>query len=151
MRNRDQISSLVWLAFALFIILESIRLPIGSWKDPGPGFIPLGSGMIVAVLSCITFIQTRRGPSKEFQESWYSKERWRNSVLVLATLFVYAFSMEILGFLMSTFLLLTFLFRIIEPQRWIVAVGGSATASFVSYALFELWLKVQLPKGILGF
>jgi hypothetical protein len=38
-----------------------------------------------------------------------------------------------------------------EPQRWLVAIGGSAIASISSYAVFELWLKTQLPKGFLGF
>jgi len=66
-------------------------------------------------------------------------------------LFWYAIFLEILGFLMVTFLLLIFLFRGIEPQRWLVSVGGSALASLICYAIFELWLKTQLPKGILGF
>ncbi len=45
-------------------------------------------------------------------------------------MFAYAFCLEILGFLVSTFLLLVFLFRAgMEPQRWLVAIGGSAIAS----------------------
>jgi hypothetical protein len=43
------------------------------------------------------------------------------------------------------------LFRFVEPQKWVVAVGGSALASIASYVVFELWLKTQLPRGILGF
>ncbi len=31
------------------------------------------------------------------------------------------------------------------------AVGGSVIASVSCYAVFELWLRTQLPKGILGF
>jgi hypothetical protein len=39
---------------------------------------------------------------------------------------------------------------LVEPQRWVVAIGGSALASIASYIIFEVWLKTQLPKGIFG-
>jgi len=71
--------------------------------------------------------------------------------LVLAVLLAYTAFLEVLGFLLATFLLLLFLFRGIEPQRWVVSIGGSALTSFITYALFELWLKTQLPKGFIGF
>jgi putative tricarboxylic transport membrane protein len=151
MKRYDQISSLIWLAFAIYISTESLRLPLGSWRDPGPGFLPLGSGFILGVLSFVSHLQARRRKSKDVRESWYSQERWKNLILVLVALFAYAVFLEILGFLISTFLLLIFLFRSIEPQRWVLSIGGSALASSLSYAIFELWLKTQLPRGILGF
>jgi len=144
-------SSLVWLMFALYICIESMRLPLGSWRDPGPGFLPVGSGIILGLLSGIVYLRARGSKSPEVKESWYSTERWKNLILVLAALFAYAIFLETLGFLLGTLLLLIFLFRGIEPQRWIVSIGGSALASFISYVVFELWLKTQLPKGILGF
>ncbi|MFH1757887.1 MAG: tripartite tricarboxylate transporter TctB family protein [Pseudomonadota bacterium] len=141
----------MWFLFAVYICVESLRLPLGSWRDPGPGFLPLGSGIILGVLSLASYLRDRRSKSKEVREAFYFKERWKKLISVLLALFAYAVFLEILGFLLSTFLLLTFLFRGIEPQRWIVAIGGSALTSFISYAIFELWLKTQLPKGILGF
>jgi len=150
MKKYDQMSSLVWLLFALYICLESIRLPLGSWRDPGAGFLPLGSGIFLGFLSIVSYLQAHLSRSEDVRDSWYSKERWKNLILVLAALLAYAIFLEILGFLLGTFLLLIFLFRGIEPQRWAVAIGGSALASFLSYAVFELWLRTQLPKGILG-
>ena len=67
-------------------------------------------------------------------------------------MFAYALVLDILGFLISTFLLLSFLFRFgMEPQKWFWAIGGSVIASLSCYVVFELWLRTQLPKGILGF
>jgi hypothetical protein len=71
--------------------------------------------------------------------------------IILAVLFGYSLFLDTLGFLVSTFILLLMLFRFVEPQKWVVAMGGSALASIASYVVFELWLKTQLPRGILGF
>ena len=153
MRRYDQMSSLVWLVFAIYICIASSRLSFGSFDHPGPGFLPLLVGIFLGIFSIIAFLQAHLSKlPDETTSSWYPKERWKKLVGVLAVMFIYAFCLEILGFLLSTFFLLVFLFRVgMEPQRWLVAVGGSAIASFASYAVFELWLKTQLPKGLLGF
>ena len=153
MKKYDQISSLVWLAFAIYICIESSRLSFGSFHNPGPGFLPLLVGLLLGIFSLTAFLQATL--SRKPQENippWYPRERWRKLIWVLGGLLAYAICFETLGFLISTFLLLVFLFRYgIEPKRWVVAIGASALASFSSYAVFELWLRTQLPRGLLGF
>jgi hypothetical protein len=151
MKRSDEISSLVWMSLAAYICIESIRLPVGSWRDPGAGFFPLLSGIFLGFLSGLAFVRAFLQKQKESGETWYSKDKWKSLISVLAVLIAYGFLLEIFGFLLTTFFLLIFLFRAIEPQRWVVAIGGSALASIISYAVFQLWLKTQLPKGILGF
>jgi putative tricarboxylic transport membrane protein len=150
LRSDDRISSLVWLAFGIFICAESLRLPLGSWRDPGAGFLPLGSGIFLILLSLVNFFRARQERSRP-QVTWYSKKRRGSLIFILVGLLGYAFCLEILGFLVSTFLLLLLLFRYVEPQRWSVSIGASALAAIISYAIFEIWLKTQLPRGIWGF
>jgi hypothetical protein len=76
---------------------------------------------------------------------------WKRIAAVLLALLIYAATMDSLGFLLGTFLLLIFLFRLAEPQRWAVALGASAFISLAAYGLFEKWLRTQLPRGIWGF
>jgi hypothetical protein len=151
MKKYDQISSLIWLFFAVYICIESLRLPLGSWRDPGAGFLPLGSGLCLGILSIVAYLQARFRKEDDVRESWYSKERWKSLPIILAVLFGYSLFLDTLGFLVSTFILLLMLFRFVGPQKWVVAVGGSALASIASYVVFELWLRTQLPRGILGF
>lgn len=151
MKKYDQIASIGWLFFALYICVESLRMPLGYWRDPGPGFLPLGAGICLGILSAVAHFQARRRNQKEDRGSWYSKKKVKSLALILAVLFGYAIFLEPLGFLLTTFLLLLLLFRFVDPQPWKVAIGGSALASSLSYAIFELWLKTQLPRGILGF
>jgi len=151
MKKYDQISSFIFLLLAAYICIESLRLPLGSWRDPGAGFLPMGSGLCLGILSILAYLQARFRSRDEARGSWYSKERWKSLLAILAVLFAYSLILDFLGFLMSTFILLLLLFRLVEPQRWVVAVGGSALASLAAYAVFEVWLKTQLPKGIFGF
>ena len=151
MRLYDQSSSSVWILFALYICIESIRMPLGTLREPGPGFVPLISGILLGGLSLVCFLKAHLSASAETKAPQYSKVRWKNLILILTTLCVYTLFLEVLGFILDTFLLLILLFRSIEPQKWTVTIGGSALTSSVCYAVFELWLKSQLPKGILGF
>ncbi len=154
MKKYDQMSSLVWLAFAIYICIASSRLSFGSFDRPGPGFLPLLVGIFLGIFSIIAFLQAYMSSdaTDESTTSWYPQERWKKLIGVLAVMFLYAICLEFIGFLITTFLLLLFLFRFgMESQRWLVAIGGSAVASFCSYAVFELWLKTQLPKGLFGF
>jgi hypothetical protein len=66
----------------------------------------------------------------------------------VGALLVYNFIFVYLGFILSTILLLLFLFKAIEPQKWSVAVAGALIASLAAYVLFARWLDVQLPVGI---
>lgn len=151
MKKYDQISSLIWLSFAACICTESLRLPLGSWRDPGAGFLPLGAGLFLGLLSIIHYFQARICREGDIRKSWISRERWKSLVIILAVLFGYALLLDVLGFLISTFLLLLVLFSLAKPKKWAVAAGGSALASILSYIVFEIWLKTQLPRGILGF
>lgn len=152
MNQYDRITSLIWLGLAVCICVESVRLPLGSFQDPGPGFLPLLCGLILAGLSLICFKAAGTAEPVDENASWYSRERWKSVVWVLLALFAYVVAMESLGFLLTTFLFLAFLFRFgMEPMSWMWAAGGSAAASLCCYGIFELWLQTQLPKGILGF
>jgi putative tricarboxylic transport membrane protein len=152
MKIYDQISSSIWFFLAIYTCVQSIQLPLGSWRDPGPGFLPLLVGLILASLSIICFLQARMAESGDQKASGYPGERWKNLIWVLLALLAYALVLDPLGFLMSTFLLLVFLFRFgMEPQKWLWAIGGSGIASVSCYVVFELWLRTQLPRGILGF
>lgn len=149
--SKDQISSLVWLSVALFACIESIRLPFGSWRLPGPGLFPFIAGIILVILSLMIFYQSCKRKSQEPRVNWYSKGKIKNVSLTLAALFLYAAILEFLGFIITTFLLLIFFFRFLSREKLILILGASVFISLLSYALFSTCLKAQLPRGIFGF
>jgi putative tricarboxylic transport membrane protein len=149
--GRDKWSSLVWLGLGVLICIESLRLNLGTLHNPGPGFLSFFAGLIVGGLGLVVHLQSRRAPAgdKRAQPLWADRNRGWRMVLTVLALLTYAVLMNYLGFVASTFLFLFFLLKVIEPQRWAVAVLGSLAASAAFYGVFEWGLKSQLPKGLI--
>jgi putative tricarboxylic transport membrane protein len=148
--GKEEGSSLVWLGLAVLICIGSLRLSLGSFQNPGPGFFPFIAGLIQGVLAATAYFQARRAASsaKETRQPlWTNPGGVKKVVLTTIALLVYAVGMDYLGFLISTFLFLVFLLRTIEPQRWVLVILESLLASGVSYFIFDIWLKAQLPRG----
>jgi hypothetical protein len=81
---------------------------------------------------------------------WKGKE-WDKVILVIASLFIYTFLLPRLGYLITTFVLMAFLFSLIgRPRLWIQGVSALITV-LITYIIFYMWLDVQLPKGIFSF
>ncbi len=76
---------------------------------------------------------------------------WAKISLVLAALVLYALLLERLGFVLTTFVLLSFLLGASEGKNWPRLLAVASAAALASFAIFELWLKIRLPKGIFGF
>jgi putative tricarboxylic transport membrane protein len=60
---------------------------------------------------------------------------------------LYVVLLDVLGFLVATFLFLLIMFKLVEPQAWTTAFVTSAVAVFASYVVFEWCLESQLPEG----
>jgi len=149
--SKEEGSSLVWLGLAIIICIGSLRLSLGSFQNPGPGFFPFIAGSVLGVLAVVVYFQARRTASsaKETKGSlWTNPGGVKKVVLTTIALLVYAVSMNYLGFLISTFIFFIFLMRTIEPQRWGLVILESLLASGISYVIFEIWLQAQLPRGI---
>jgi putative tricarboxylic transport membrane protein len=150
--KKDQSSSLVWLAFAILICAETLRkLSLGKFRDPGAGFLPILSGIILGILALIHYVQSSLPKAKTTQDFVNLPEKWKGLLIVYISLVAYVFLLEPLGFLIATFFLLIILFRIAESRSWMVLIGASALTSLVTFLIFDGFLKCQLPKGILGF
>ncbi len=152
MGKADQVSSIFWLIFGLAVIFKSYQLGLGALASPGPGFISFWSGVILCGLSVVVFSQGKLDQRAEaggkISQLW-TKLSWPKSVYVIISLVAYELSFTYLGFMISTMVLLIFLFKVIEPETWLRAAANSILISVISYILFGIWLQVQLPRGFL--
>jgi putative tricarboxylic transport membrane protein len=150
-RRADARAAGLLLVVGLVVLLETRRLRLGSIVAPGPGFFPLllaGAFSLVCLALLIDALR-RAGPGEPVAPAAGAGGRFRVAATVVA-LFVYAFALEPLGFLVATSALLFFFFRAVERQRWWVAAVGSLAASVVTYVVFRHWLSVRLPAGPWG-
>ena len=126
-------------------------LELGTLRDPGSGFMFFWVGIIMMGLSLSLLIRAIREKSKsgEMKLIW-SEVRWKKIISVIIALFLYAYAFNTLGFIFCTTIILIFLFKAVEPQRWSVAVLGAILSTLSAYLVFQLWLGSQLPKGLLN-
>ena len=154
MNRQDQLGGLVWLLAGLCITIGSLSsLRIGTTYEPGPGLFPLIAGILLSLFSSVILIKAtfgRLAEKRSLREVWAGLN-WKGICCVVAALVIYAVMLERIGFLLLTTLLLIYLFRAIEPQKWKLAIGLSILASILSYVVFNRLLEGQLPRGFLGF
>jgi len=145
----DSASALFWVVVGILACYGATRLGLGSVTEPGAGFIFFWSGLILVILSFMVLVQSVRSTEDTVQET--AEINWPKIALVLLSLLLYGFFLERLGFVFSTFVLMSFLLGWIEGTNWARSLMVASAAALASYAIFELWLKIRLPKGIFGF
>jgi putative tricarboxylic transport membrane protein len=141
-----ELTSLFLLAFSILYSAESLRLGIGSIRNPGPGFMPFFCGCLLGALSIAIFVHTRSTKEGTAGVGRSSKKGF----WILGGLLFYALLLERLGFIITTFLFLILSLMSFRPRRWAGILLVSSITVMISYLVFGIWLKVQLPKGILG-
>jgi putative tricarboxylic transport membrane protein len=149
MQRLDKIGAIVCLVIAGIVLWQLVKVPMGSIRQPGPGFLPFWVGVILALLSVILWFQAGyRKPAAEPVRFLSGEGKWPYVAAAGIALLIYTFLLEPLGFIISTFLLLIFLFRVIGKQKWWVGVTGSILVTFFTHLIFKVALKVQLPRGL---
>ena len=146
MARRKVVVAAVTLAFGAAAAYESSKLPFGTVHSPGPGFFPWWTSLALDLLALILLVQALISPSSGTPGE--GPGRIAKVGALLAVLAAYVFFLEPLGYALCTFLLLLFMLRVTDPQRWTVALSMSAIAAVGSYVLFAVWLSVPLPKGL---
>jgi putative tricarboxylic transport membrane protein len=145
----DSASAFFWIVVGILACYGATGLGLGSVTEPGVGFIFFWSGLILVVLSFAVLVQSLRSTEDTAQGT--AEISWPKIALVLLSLLLYGFFLERLGFVLSTFLLMSFLLGWIEGTNWARSLAVASAAALASYAIFELWLRIRLPKGTFGF
>jgi putative tricarboxylic transport membrane protein len=144
MARRDAIVAAVALTLSVTTVYESSKLPFGTIHSPGPGFFPWWTGVLIVLLALVLLIQAltlRSGAAGE------RPGRIAKVAALLIVLSAYTFLLDSLGYPLCTFLLVLFMLRAIDPQRWTVALGMAVISAGGSYVVFAVWLSVPLPRG----
>jgi len=152
MRKRNFISGIVLLALAGAIMMEAGKLSFGSLREPEAGFLPFILSVLLTVFSLILLGQSIKEKKDEEEVSFEMKfGNWKRIGLAMGVLLFFTFFVERLGYLISSFFLVAFLLRAIEPQKWWLVIGIAFLSSLGSYVLFVLCLGTPLPEGMFGF
>ncbi len=146
-------SAVFLLLFGIVVCFEAGKLNVGRMVRPGPGFFPfwLSIALIATSLGMLIPRKRERVDPTSLSESAWKGRNWGKALLSLVAIVLYSFFLETLGYCIATAGLMFFLFWVVGGQGWVVVISGSLISSLLTYALFRLWLQVQLPVGLWGF
>ncbi len=151
MKTLDRVSSLVCLFLSALIFLESLRIGPGTLSNPGKGFITLGASGILGVLSIALFLQASFGGKGAKHSPLFAETAWKRILFILVSIFLYARFMPVVGYLISTFILMVLLFGVLEREKRTKVLFFSALSTLATYIIFSKWLNCQFPDGFFGF
>lgn len=151
MSRRDVWSGSALAAFALFAVLQSTRLQVGSVWRPGPGFFPLLLAAALALVAVMIAVRAWRSRARTaVADGGGGGVDARRLLLTIGAFAAYVLLFERLGFLLASGALLAFLFGALGRYRWPFALAGGAIVAVAAYVVFDYWLAVRLPPGPLG-
>jgi Tripartite tricarboxylate transporter TctB family len=143
----DRVSASALVLFALLVIWETRQLPLGTFRQPGPAFIPILLALLLLSLAVFLLLTGRRAPLLS-SISWIE---WRHALAIWAASLFSVFAVERLGYRLTVLLVVGFLVKLVERRGWILSLSFAIALSFGSFFLFYTLLRVPLPQGPLGF
>lgn len=138
---------LLLLVLGIAITVISIGYGFGSLARPGPGLYPVFLGVAIAVFSFFVLLADLKSESSK---SLFDRRSAKTFAFMAATFCLWVVAMPLLGYVAVT-LLATFAFcKILRLEGWKKPLAVSGGTSLALYLLFDYWLYIDLPRGILG-
>lgn len=138
--TRDILGGLSLAALGLFAAWYAQQnFDIGNLTRMGPGFFPVGLGLILAVLGVFIALPAF------FRGGERTSVQWKTLALVTASLCVFAFTLKPMGLVFATFvaaLTSSLADREITWRNRFLVSGG---VSLITYLVFSLGLGMVLP------
>jgi hypothetical protein len=155
MGRRDAMMAVFWVFLGITISIWSSRFPFGGLAHPGPAYFPVGLGLVIALFGVVVFFQAwkarEEGGVKPSARPSSNRAARNRVIFCLAGMTLSAVLFEMLGFVLTMFLMILFMMRTIAPQQWKTALFYSVVSALGSLLVFKVLLKTQLPGGFLGF
>ncbi len=152
MKNRDLVSSIIWMALGGLFVAGSLQQGLMRRGVPGPGFLPFFSGLALIFVSLFVLIPALVQREKAESSAFFPEQgSFRKFLFALIALFAFGMAMEYAGYLLTTFLFMFLMARLVEPKGWGTLTLLALLTAVLSYLLFVVLLEVQLPKGWLDF
>ncbi len=152
MKKVDQITAIVLFLFSAFVIEESLKMSLFAEFAPDYGFFPFWLGVLMAILSIMLFVDAwRRAVALDTDAPFPGRQAFINVLIILSSLGVYAFLMEIAGYILDTLLLVVLLLGVVERERWQTTLFAAVLITAGLYLIFQVALGISLPKGVFGF
>ena len=139
----DRYASIAFLLIGLVVIIESKKIPDSAYGSAvGPKIFPMWLGVALFALSLRLLYETFKYKSEAASKETF---QYKKFIIILVGAALYAFLLEKLGYISSTFGFLLIAFQTMEPGRLLRSILIALVFSVGVYYLFAEFLGGSLP------
>ena len=136
------------MILGFYVLFGSIRIGFGTLEEPEAGVFPFLAGLLIIIPTILTVILKQK-PIK--QELLFKNRRGIKIFSLMALIFfLWIIVMPCLGYVIVTLLAALCFSKILGLEGWLKPLILSIGIGFFIYLLFDYWLYIDLPRGILG-
>jgi hypothetical protein len=154
-RTMEIVVALVFLLCGGVVVFDSYRLG-ARWVDDGPqsGYFPFYIGLVICACSTVTLLQALFGEAAKSKEAFVERGQLKSVLWVLVPAALYVLGIQLIGIYLASTVYIAVFMVWLGKYSWFKGAALGLAASVGFFAMFEIWFKVPLPKGMfdpLGF
>lgn len=151
-KQLKKVEGLFWIGIGVIICLLARATKLGSFHEPGAGFIAFFVGLFIAGIGLVlafsgAFSKTSHRTTSDLTFA-FKNISWSRLAYTMVLLLGYALFLNMLGYILTTFLVMWGLLYDWETKRWFPSFLTSLVTTGVTYLVFEVWIHCQFPRGI---
>ena len=135
------------LILGIVIAVVSWGYGFGSFARPGPGLYPFFIGAAIALFAFFILLAELRSDTAK---PVLDKEGAVTLILMTVTFCLWIVVMPLLGYVLVTLVAAYAFCKIMKLEGWWKPLAVSGGTALFIYLLFDYWLYIDLPRGILG-
>lgn len=143
-KSFDKISGILFLLISILFISESLKISGSAYGSVvGPKIYPLILGIVLGILSLRLLYEAFKQASDKKETM---KLDYKKFAIIFISAIVYVLLLEIIGYVISTFIFLVVAFQVMEKGRVIQTLIISTIFSYGVYAMYVNLLGGALPR-----
>jgi small-conductance mechanosensitive channel len=153
MRKGELIEGIVLFLCGGGTVALSLEMPLGTFRMAGSGLFPFCLGiilMLLALLYLANLLLQKDSKGHSGEAAGASPGAAAQMLLFFGASALAVLCLNILGYPLTAFILMLLLLRILGLKRPVLLVTLPFLTAAGSYFLFVQFLKIPLPKGLIG-
>ncbi|HEY7607936.1 MAG TPA: tripartite tricarboxylate transporter TctB family protein [Alphaproteobacteria bacterium] len=143
----DRAAGIALVAFGTLAIVESRGLPMGTLHQPGPAYFPVA--LSIALIAFGAVLTLFAGAGARLKELGW--EEARHALLIMLGAGVATYLLERVGYVIAMTALMLYLLIVVARRHWAASALFALALAGGTFALFDLALRVLLPRSPWGF
>ena len=145
--SADRVAGLALMVLGAFAIVEIRALPMGSLRQPGPAYFPIVLAAALIGFGALLLVFSGKG-AKLRELGW---QEARHALLIALGAGAAIYLLLRAGYVITIAALLLYLLVVVARRHWAASLLVAAALAAGTFALFDLGLRVLLPRSPFGF